>query len=1112
VVKDLDALAWTRWWFPPDEAPSLHSGILDDPAGWMSSQLTNGTRLSDCGDARCLILLGEPGAGKTYELEREADRLAELGVEAHPVDLGVFPDWRELSRRIEEHPIVETWKRGNGELVLILDGFDEAFLPLDRLTEGLTLIFDRMDLTRLRLRLVGRTSSWPKRFTDWLQAAWPAEAVTTLILAPLTANDISLAADAQLGSAHNFLDMVRTRDVGPMAARPVTLKMLLGLAAQNEDLPHDRADLYSQGVEVLADEWNPRLAEKREVGRSLAQRVAAAQQLAAISVLCGRPTIALQRAITPTPPNVVILEEALGHEIEMDDLRAVWSSSLVTSAGHGLTWTHRSIADYLCAARLAKIPARTALHLLAHPDTPGRVTPQLGGVAVWLAAFKDEILEWIVTSQPELLLGADLPSRSPRQRRSIARALIERLRDGQTAGEYRNYGNLDYPELAGDLRPLITDPAFDPALRSEAIQMVADNKLRDFDTDLVHLIETVAANKQPDDYDPEIRMATWAFIALRDMNDPALLSRLEAIAFDLGAPEHLRAEALSVVWESSGTTATLPQLDADLLGHDSYLSNHVADELRAAGINGAADPALVVGWLDGHPPPAKSNHPFGRAAGPAVLRCAASLPDDSPLWATLGQLSAAQSRNHSSRLFGWKPHDVEVLSDQARRRLALETLRAANNGQPSDVFAVRSAGLLPSKDMPWWFHRYADELGTASQTETAALNVLTLSAPDAANCAAAAAAVAERPNLQQVVEEFFGPERLHTYEQLNAADPENDAKRERERLEQAFSLDHLAAHLAARNWSATRQELERPTGEDVTSRRSYAHDISLSARTPWTKLSPKQRDAVIALAAESLNTRPAGPDAREVDDFCAAWTLLDVERPGTVDNVAEASVLAWLPHILKAPGQYRAPSSMLDELAGTDSAAEAERIVIDQLAIEATNPHVTVTDRLGRYSTTKLIEALLAHARRPETAHDALRAVLDAASERAAERAADVAVEIVAELPAKRPELPQGEAVKTHESPCRKWSRAVAAGVTLATSPVLADHFDELMAAFDTNIEYAEEVVRHARSRQDRRSRPSHQARPPGYTSGPLRHCRNRRRWRPERFTRSTLSKSSAAT
>jgi replication-associated recombination protein RarA len=110
-----------RYWCPLTGRIALDAGgFLADPRDPFGFDQTLST-YDEADQHRCLVLLGEPGIGKTTELERA---VVLAGARAHRVDLGAVADPEGLRRQVIEAPAVTAWREGDGELFMFLDAFD----------------------------------------------------------------------------------------------------------------------------------------------------------------------------------------------------------------------------------------------------------------------------------------------------------------------------------------------------------------------------------------------------------------------------------------------------------------------------------------------------------------------------------------------------------------------------------------------------------------------------------------------------------------------------------------------------------------------------------------------------------------------------------------------------------------------------------------------------------------------------------------------------------------------------------------------------------------------------------------------------------------------------
>src|SRR5215475_2417415 len=151
---------WNRYWIPRDGAFSFDDeGFLFSPlqesALWRL-QRTDAVEFGAIDTKPCLVLLGEPGIGKTFALEREKSAPNSLFL-----NLGAYGNEQRLIDDVFRCNQFRNWSDNGGELRLFLDSFDECLLRLDNLA---ALLADQLlHLTTVKglfVRITSRTAEW----------------------------------------------------------------------------------------------------------------------------------------------------------------------------------------------------------------------------------------------------------------------------------------------------------------------------------------------------------------------------------------------------------------------------------------------------------------------------------------------------------------------------------------------------------------------------------------------------------------------------------------------------------------------------------------------------------------------------------------------------------------------------------------------------------------------------------------------------------------------------------------------------------------------------------------------------------------------------------------
>ena len=158
---------WKRFWCPREGTINLSDrGYLYDPdSEWGHIYNPDLVQIESISETPCLVLLGEPGIGKTYALEAERiaieNKVTGEGDQSHWLDLRSYGDENRLVRDLFECETFDSWSKGEHVLHLFLDSMDECKLRIDNLAALLVDELKKYPVERLRLRIACRTADWP---------------------------------------------------------------------------------------------------------------------------------------------------------------------------------------------------------------------------------------------------------------------------------------------------------------------------------------------------------------------------------------------------------------------------------------------------------------------------------------------------------------------------------------------------------------------------------------------------------------------------------------------------------------------------------------------------------------------------------------------------------------------------------------------------------------------------------------------------------------------------------------------------------------------------------------------------------------------------------------
>lgn len=470
-------------------------GLRRQPIGYALADLTE--------RQRCVVLLGDPGIGKSQEWRRQRELVG-----SHPrqifLNLGTIDSEQTLRTVLLEIPQVQSWRADDSVLSLWLDSLDEGLLHLATLQAALLRVLQSLPLDRLCLRIICRNAVWPVSFSEdlaKLMAINPgdSEQFKTLLLSPLSREQVAEAAMAEQLDEEAFLAAVAVTDAQPLASRPVTLALLLRLYQPQQqgfsatEIP-GRAGLYVQGCLTLCD--RPNRARPEEHRRDPYQRLLLAGYVAFLSVLTNRRILLAE--LTDEPLNSTELDpNAMGGGptatwrgqqalISAGNLRDIFRhTGLFTDLGSGrLVWAHQSYAEFLAAwyISLTELPPSSLRPLFrSAADPQGGIVPALRETTGWLADLQPAFWEELLELDPLALLATDLRSLGPEQRAKLVQRLLV-WAGGLAAVPFQSpdfLRQLQHPDLAGQLAPVLRDSAAPAAAANLAVDLARAVGVRD---------------------------------------------------------------------------------------------------------------------------------------------------------------------------------------------------------------------------------------------------------------------------------------------------------------------------------------------------------------------------------------------------------------------------------------------------------------------------------------------------------------------------------------------------------------------------------------------------------------------------------------------------------
>ncbi len=404
-----------------------------------------------------IILLGDPGAGKTHLFQHAAQHEGAEYTTVRQFVLFEGEDWQ-------------------GKTVY-LDALDEFRSRSDNKDTVAELVRILRRLGRPTMRLSCRVADWLGN-TDLQIFRQLAQdnSFAVLRLEPLTeAQILHITQNHASSDARHFYQEAMERGLEALISNPQTLLMLLSVVAGGI-WPRTRKELYERSATLLLTEPNEEHTSKSLGQFEAAELLDAAGVASAAMLISGLPGLSLR-------PNSPKADYRSYRYVPFDDLPKVEAAlcrrAFVTVADEQVTYSHRTVAEFLAARWLAKklqqgLPLGRIQSLLCVKGVP---TPELRGLHAWLATLSPEHAPVLIGADPYgVLVYGDAASMSPSLRKGLLQAL-HRVAESDPwfrADDWTDkpLGGLAGPEMVEDFQSILTDAQSGHHLRSVVLDAI----------------------------------------------------------------------------------------------------------------------------------------------------------------------------------------------------------------------------------------------------------------------------------------------------------------------------------------------------------------------------------------------------------------------------------------------------------------------------------------------------------------------------------------------------------------------------------------------------------------------------------------------------------------
>lgn len=595
---------WKRFWCPRTGNINLSDGgyLFDPDSEYGRFYNSNTVSFEAIAGIPCLVLLGEPGIGKSTAMKSQQTLIEQQIVEAGGTslwfDLRAYQTDMRLCQAIFENHVFQSWLDGEHQLHLFLDSLDECLLRIDTIAVLLLEELKKYPVKRLYLRIACRTADWPIGLEKGLMDYYGNDAVRVFELVPLRRIDVIEAVKANRLDPDTFLHEIELVQVVPFAIKPVTLQFLINIYKRDGCLPSTQKELYSQGCRILCEENSESRRDAKLIDKlSAEQRLAIAARIAAVTIFANRYAIWTGVDLGDVPEEDITFTDLQGEsefingiKIEVSEkiIREVLSTGLFSSRGpNRMGWAHQTYAEYLAAWYLVKNQAKLIqiMNLIVHPcDPEGRIVPQLHEVSSWLASMMPELFREVMKVDPELVLLSDVTTVDDSDKEALAENLLK-LYDEEKLLDFnfdirRQYRKLSCPRLAEQLKPYIQDSSKGFVVRRVAIDIAEDCGLKE----LQGVLADIALD--PSQQSTVRVNAAYAVCKIGDEETKAMLKPLAIGEAGDDSDDDLKGCGLKAVWPGHMTAKELfsvltPPRRSNLYGaYKGFISNDIFKHIK----------------------------------------------------------------------------------------------------------------------------------------------------------------------------------------------------------------------------------------------------------------------------------------------------------------------------------------------------------------------------------------------------------------------------------------------------------------------------------------------------------------------------------------------------
>lgn len=401
-----------------------------------------------------VLIIADPGAGKTFEAINRARKIRERGRHAFFIRIEKLDANFDQAFEVGTAEQFNNWLKSTDKAWFFLDSVDEAQLETPRALENAVHIFGakiHSALERARIFITSREDAWralPDQtlVEQYLPYGEPAPkeiagdtrpdrdpTLKLFRLAGLSEDEIALfAGHYGVSDVSNFIDALKRANLMNLAERPFDLKALIRVWLAD----HRLGSRFEVLQRMIALQLEPLSAGSTSSRFDITKMRDGARMLASAVMLTGKAVICLPDGVHNADridPRMLLPEWGKG---EIDALlRTGLFDDIVYT---GVRFRHREIRELLSAEwandLLNQPGKRSRVEHLFFRESYGEevIVPRTRPTLTWLILLDDAVRDKALGLAPEIASEGGDPSRLPLEvRQAMLRNIVERIATGE---------------------------------------------------------------------------------------------------------------------------------------------------------------------------------------------------------------------------------------------------------------------------------------------------------------------------------------------------------------------------------------------------------------------------------------------------------------------------------------------------------------------------------------------------------------------------------------------------------------------------------------------------------------------------------------------------------